>query len=38
MSNCIKNIYDYVLIKKCPVCKNTLLSSNCYLKKLKEMD
>ena len=28
MSNCIKDLYDYDLIKKCSRCKNILLKSN----------
>ena len=28
MSNCIKDLYDYNLIKKCYDCKNILLKSN----------
>ena len=28
MSNCIKHLYDYDLVKKCYVCKNILLKSN----------
>ena len=28
MSNCIKDLYDYELVKKCCVCKNILLKSN----------
>ena len=28
MSNCIKDLYDYDLVKKCYVCKNILLKSN----------
>ena len=27
MSNCIKDLYDYNLVKKCRVCKNILLKS-----------
>ena len=28
MSTCIKDLYDYDLVKKCRVCKNVLLKSN----------
>ena len=28
MSNCIKDLYDYDLVKKCCRCKNILLKSN----------
>ena len=28
MSNCIKDLYDYNLVKKCCRCKNILLKSN----------
>ena len=28
MSNCIKDLFDYNLVKKCRVCKNILLKSN----------
>ena len=28
MSNCVKNLYDYDVIKKCCRCKNVLLKSN----------
>ena len=28
MSSCIKDLYDYDLIKKCRVCKNISLKSN----------
>ena len=30
MSNCIKDLCDYNLNKKCCVCKNLLLKSNFY--------
>ena len=30
MSSCIKNLYDYDLVKKCRVCENILLKSNFY--------
>ena len=29
MSSCIKDLYDYNLVRKCRVCKNNLLKSNC---------
>ena len=35
MSNCIKDLYDYDLDKKCRVCKNILLKSFFYTKKTK---
>ena len=28
MSNCIKDLYDYDLVKKCCMCKNISLKSN----------
>ena len=28
MSSCIKDVYDYDLVKKCRVCKNILLESS----------
>ena len=28
MSNCIKDLFDYDLVKKCCRCKNILLKSN----------
>ena len=30
MSNCIEDLYDYNLVKKCCRCKNFLLKSNFY--------
>ena len=30
MSNCIKELYDYDLVKKCRVCQNISLKSNYY--------
>ena len=33
MSDCIKDLYDYDLIKKCCKCKNVLLKSNFYKNK-----
>ena len=33
MSNCIKDLYDYDLIKKCSKCANILLKSNFHKKK-----
>ena len=30
MSSCIKDLYDYNLVKKCRVCKIILLKSNFY--------
>ena len=33
MSNCIKDLYDYVLILKCCKCKNISLKSNFHFKK-----
>ena len=33
MSNCIKDFYDYELVKKCCRCENILLKSNFYKKK-----
>ena len=38
MSGCIKDIYDYDLVKKCRVCEKISLKSNFYSKKVKEMD
>ena len=35
MSNCIKDLFDYNLVKKCCVCKNILLKSNFNKKKTK---
>ena len=35
MSNCIKDLYDYDLIKKCCRCKNVLLKSSFYKNKTK---
>ena len=32
MSNCIKDLYDYDLVKKCCRCKNNLLKSNFKIK------
>ena len=32
MSNCIKDLYDYNLVKQCCRCKNILLKSNFYKK------
>ena len=37
MSTCIKDLYDYDLIKKCRVCKNISLMSN-FGKKIKTKD
>ena len=37
MSNCIKDLYDYNLVKKCRVCKNILLQSN-FSRKTKSKD
>ena len=37
MSNCIKDLYDYNLVKKCRVCKNILLKSN-FSRKTKSKD
>ena len=37
MSNCIKDLYDYNLVKQCNRCKNILLKSNFY-KKLSSKD
>ena len=37
MSNCIKELYDYNLIKKCCKCENISLKSN-FHKKLKSKD
>ena len=37
MSNCIKDFYDYNLVKQCCRCKNILLKSNFY-KKLSSKD
>ena len=37
MSSCIKDLYDYNLIEQCQMCKNILLKSNFYKKKLIEM-
>ena len=34
MSNCIKDFYDYELIKKCRVCENILLKSIFHKKKV----
>ena len=33
MSTCIKDLYDYDLVKKCHVCKNILLKSNFHKNK-----
>ena len=33
MSNCIKDLYDYDLDKKCCRCKNILLKSNFHINK-----
>ena len=33
MSTCIKDLYDYDLVKKCYVCKNILLKSNLHKNK-----
>ena len=33
MSNCIKDLYDYDLVKKCSVCKNILLKTNFHKNK-----
>ena len=33
MSACIKDLYDYDLVKKCRVCKNVLLKTNFHEKK-----
>ena len=33
MRDCIKDLYDYDLIKKCRVCKNILLKSNFHKNK-----
>ena len=35
MSSCIKDLYDYDLVKKCRVCKNISLKSNFYKNKTK---
>ena len=37
MSNCIKDLFDYDLVKKCCRCTNILLKSN-FNKKIKSMD
>ena len=37
MSNCIKDLFDYDLVKKCCRCENILLKSNFY-KKLSSKD
>ena len=36
MSSCIKDLYDYDLVKKCRVCKNVSLKSNFYKNKTKK--
>ena len=36
MSNCIKDLYDYDLVKKCRVCKNNLLKSTFNQNKTKK--
>ena len=33
MSTCIKDLFDYDLVKKCRVCKNVLLTSKFYKNK-----
>ena len=33
MSNCIKDLFDYDLVKKCCRCKNILLKSNFHKNK-----
>ena len=33
MSNCIKDLFDYDLVKKCSKCKNNLLKSNFHRNK-----
>ena len=33
MSNCIKDLYDYDLVKKCGGCENISLKSNFYKNK-----
>ena len=33
MSNCIKDLYDYDLVKKCSKCENILLKSNFHKNK-----
>ena len=35
MSNCIKDLYDYDLVKKCRVCKNIFSKSIFYKNKIK---
>ena len=37
MNNCIKELYDYDLVKQCCVCRNVLLKSN-FHKILKSKD
>ena len=32
MSSCIKDLYDYDLVKKCSKCKKNLLKSNFHKK------
>ena len=36
MSSCIKDVYDYNLVKKCCRCKNILLKSNFNKNKTKK--
>ena len=38
MSLCIKDFYNYELVKECRVCKNILLKSNFYRHKTKRDD
>ena len=33
MSSCIKELYDYEVVKKCSKCKNILLNSNFHKNK-----
>ena len=35
MSSCIKDLYDYDLVKKCRLCKNNSLKSNFFKNKTK---
>ena len=37
MSNCIKELFDYDLVKKCCRCKNILLKSSFHKKKTEKM-